>query len=892
MATLQKTVEIIFGGKNEVSKTIGAIEKDFNVLNSAVTSVTAPLAKAGDAVLKMDAALMALAIGGMAYAIKQSADFNQSFALISTSITATGGNLDKYRTDVLNYSTTSVKSIADINASLYTAAQAGIKYSESLEFIRAAEQLAVANKANLNTTVDLLTGTMNAYGFTVQDVGKLNDVFFQSTLIGKQTIDELGTSMGQVVGIAANAGVSFEELNAAIATLTAKGMNTETAITAVKNVITTLVSPSKEAAGAAQALGLNFSLAELTSKGFSGMLTEIMAKTGGSKEKMVELFSEIRAMNGVLSLTGDGMKFFNKALDETKNSAGNAEAAYQKMVVTFSNQMQMVKNVAEVTMIDIGTKLEPMAAKLAGSFGDLFKGIKIGVDSGAFDPLFAYLEQVAGSLSTWFSGIAAAMPEAFSKLDFAKLIEAFNELGRAISGYLGGLDLTKADDLAGAMQTIIDIITGIVNITAGMADAFRPFASVIVDFFKSLADGGPETQETTGKILAFSMAIQDAGLAVVAAILAIDEFKVSVSGLFNTLAGGVQVLWNGFEILLTAIKGMVIVIGGLFVGLLDKLTFGLLPGLDSMKAKLTEWGSTIGPSFEKNGAEAAAGLSRLTSGLAQLGAESGTTKEKTKKLHAELSGIPESVTTAIKLIGAEAVASSAKDVKTDIAKEIPEKWQTMVEVLADGTSISAADGMIKKTFPDGTTYYTNLGVTTDDASIAAAKKKIDAAAPNKKEIEATLKYDEARIKAQSEIIGKSLEWKAKVDIAQAEAAAEGIKAAFSSVSTGITSTGDLIGSLFSTMKSGSADAWEIEEQVRKENERRGQEFALQARLTNAQIENIEARTKAMEKGDAMIKISADGLKPQLEAFMWAVLEAVQIRANESGSEFLLGMKSV
>jgi len=351
-------------------------------------------------------------------------------------------------------------------------------------------------------------------------------------------------------------------------------------------------------------------------------------------------------------------------------------------------------------------------------------------------------------------------------------------------------------------------------------------------------------------------------------------------------------MWNGFEILLTAIKGMVIVVGGLFVELLDKLTFGLLPGLDSMKAKLTEWGSTIGPSFEKNGAEAAAGLARLTTGLAQLGAESGATKEKTKELHTELSGIPESVTTAIKQIGAEAVAQSAKDVSTAIAKEIPEKWQTTVEVLADGTSISSADGLIKKTFPDGTAYYTNLGVTTDDAGIAAAKAKIDGAVPDKKEIAATLKYDETKIKAQSEIIGKSLEWKAKVDIAQAEAAAEGIKAAFGSVGTGITSTGDLIGSLFSTMKSGSADAWEIEQQVRVENERRTQEFLLQERLTNAQISNIEAKTKAMERGDAMIKISADGLQPQLEAFMWAVLEAVQIRANESGSEYLLGMKGV
>jgi TP901 family phage tail tape measure protein len=262
MANVSKTVEIIFGGKDELSKVVDSISHKFGGLSDLASNVTEPLAKTALSVEKIDAALLALAIGGMAYAIKESSEFNKSFALISTAVTATGGDLDKFRTDILEYATGSVKSLEDINAALYTAAQAGIGYTDSLEFLAASEQLAVANNANLNTTVDLLTATMNAYGFTIKDVSRLNDVYFQSTLIGKQTIDELGTSMGQVVGIAANSGVSFEELGAAIATLTAKGMTTENAITALKGVITTIISPSGEAANAAKALGLNFSLTD------------------------------------------------------------------------------------------------------------------------------------------------------------------------------------------------------------------------------------------------------------------------------------------------------------------------------------------------------------------------------------------------------------------------------------------------------------------------------------------------------------------------------------------------------------------------------------------------------------------------------------------------------
>jgi len=356
MADLTKTVEIVFGGKDELSAVTNQLTNEFKSFDDQMQKLTGPLASAGELVLKMAAAMSTLAIGGMALAVKESAEFNKSFALISTSITAAGEDLDAYRTDVLNYATTSVKSLSDITGALYTAAQAGIKYTDSIDFIAKAEELAVANNANLNTTVDLLTGTMNAYGFKISDLAHINDVFFQSTLIGKQTIDELGQSMGQVVGIAANSGVSFEQLSAAIATLTAKGMDTANAITGVKAVITTIVAPSKEAADAAKELGLNFSLSELSAKGLDGMLAEIILKTGGSKEAMAKLFTEVRAMNGAFLLTGDGGKFFNDSLQQIINSTGASEVAYQKMVVTFANQTQILLNLAKTTLIDIGTK--------------------------------------------------------------------------------------------------------------------------------------------------------------------------------------------------------------------------------------------------------------------------------------------------------------------------------------------------------------------------------------------------------------------------------------------------------------------------------------------------------------------------------------------------------
>ncbi len=40
----------------------------------------------------------------------------------------------------------------------------------------------------------------------------------------------------------------------------------------------------------------------------------------------------------------------------------------------------------------------------------------------------------------------------------------------------------------------------------------------------------------------------------------------------------------------------------------------------------------------------------------------------------------------------------------------------------------------------------------------------------------------------------------------------------------------------------------------------------------------------------MIKVDGTGLQPHLEAFMFEILNAIQVRANAEGANFLVGLK--
>jgi hypothetical protein len=147
------------------------------------------------------------------------------------------------------------------------------------------------------------------------------------------------------------------------------------------------------------------------------------------------------------------------------------------------------------------------------------------------------------------------------------------------------------------------------------------------------------------------------------------------------------------------------------------------------------------------------------------------------------------------------------------------------------------------------------------------------------------------LKEQSAIIQKVTEWKAKVDIAQIEQATEKIKAMFLSVDTAIKSTGDVMGNLAGAMSGvGSSQQLDLLRLLQDENDRRRDVFGLQKSLISAEIDNLNARTKLLNEGkDINIKISSENLKPHLEAFMFELLNAIQMRATAEGVQLLVGL---
>jgi len=201
---------------------------------------------------------------------------------------------------------------------------------------------------------------------------------------------------------------------------------------------------------------------------------------------------------------------------------------------------------------------------------------------------------------------------------------------------------------------------------------------------------------------------------------------------------------------------------------------------------------------------------------------------------------------------------------------------------------------IYKTALDGlSTSYTQTISGTVKATGAFASVS-DAAAKQAAAIdEATKKSQTYQLKmeeiASNERI-KIIESKIKLNIAELEAQTKQVEAAFKSIDTTIESTGQLLGSLFGDLsKADTYTKLAIEDQIKLENERRQKALDLQTKLAEAEIEKIQAQKDALNRGDGTIKINAEGMEPEIKAFMYKILKLIRIETSRDVSNYLLGL---
>jgi len=291
--------------------------------------------------------------------IKLASDMDKGLREVGTLLGGLTDNQMKSMTAELeNIASSTGAAMSKLTKAKYDIVSAGFtSAAESAKLLAASADLAVGGVTEVSIAADLLTTTINSYNLAADDAVEVSDKLFTVVRLGKTTMNELGGSMGRVLAIAGEAGVSLDEVGAALAVLTARGQDTAEATTAIRAAITSIFKPTTDLQGVIESLGFSTGKAMLEQIGMAESLKLITDAAAKQKLPMETLFTNIRAMQSVLPLTGKAARDFEKALYEMERATGATSTAVAEMRKSFALDMSKMKENANNILRAIGRSL-------------------------------------------------------------------------------------------------------------------------------------------------------------------------------------------------------------------------------------------------------------------------------------------------------------------------------------------------------------------------------------------------------------------------------------------------------------------------------------------------------------------------------------------------------
>jgi len=846
MADIDRVVEILFKGTDEVSSVLGSINSGIGDFASGVEQFSAPFANLAKTILGVETAVGVALVALGTFSVQSAGNFETGMNEIFTLLDPAKVNFKEFSDDIRDYIASSTQDIDGVLLATYEALSQGIPAPDVTNFLSSVEKLAVAGKSTLPDAVNLLAGTANAYNMTMAEVSMAADLFFTAVKDGKTTIPELATAIGQVTAVAAPFGLGVSDITAAIAALTAYGVpSTAQAATILKSLINGLIKPSKEAAEQTGKLAEVFGADVFKNHTLSEVIKIIGQETGKTAGEVQKLFDGQEALGAILPLMNDVAGTYAKAVKDMGTAAGAVTAAFDIMKDNFGFANQQMINSIQSVLISIGLPLLDNYKEAVKSVGTVFNTLSSSIDSGALAPLIKFFEDLLTSVAANAEKIAKVLPEALANVDYSKLIESFRgigtDLGNVMSAILGeGVDLTTAEGIQKVLQAIVDAFTGLSNASAGIISALPPFFEVIVSVAKSLESIGAENIILIGKALG--------------GLLLLNVAATTAGGISSTLTG----IGTAVEAL-----GKVNVAG---IGTLIKTLAPLLgTGAAVVGAGVAGYG--IGTM-----------LNETINNIVDL-FSNGENDTLGGLVYDWINGGPD-VDSAIdsRVLALNKIPIGAKKASDDTAAVV---WT----IDKDGTLINS------------------VGAVTD--AVALKLKELTSKETIVK-IQAQADIDLAKIKAQTDVVIKSLELeglnvkattqkiKAMYEFNSASVISEAdkIKAAFDasassigSLSTELSGFGDLFGS----ENLNWADRMEVGGWIDQQLEQQQKLIDSQTKLSDAQTALAELKYEKLSSGEALIKIDSSGLEPALEQVLWSIMEKVQLKVAMEEAELLLAI---
>ena len=551
------------------------------------------------------------------------ASFETALAKVGTIADTSKVSVGDLNKQILDTSGSMGVAAADIAEAAYQAISAGQDTANAVAFAGQASKLAAAGFTSSSSAVDILTTALNAYGLSADQATHVSDVLLTTQNLGKTSVDELSSSMGKVIPLAAAYGVTVENLSSGLAVMTANGIATAEATTYTKSMLNEL-GDAGSTVGKILQKQTGKSFAQLTTEGKSlGDVLQILYQSvGGSSTAFAGLWSSVEAGTGALSLASGGAEHFNDVLSQMQNSAGATETAYETMTDTFRHKVETMQTAAQNFGITLYDSLESSLSDATQWGTDCLTQLTTALSDGGPEAML----QAAGQI---LSDLAAGITEQLPGL-MQTGVEIITQLTQSLTNAMPAMLDTAGEVLGTLAQGIIDNLPELIVCAARI---ISELVNYLGDHADDIMDKGVQFVESiiTGITAALPQLITSAAGLIAkwaAALIAHlpDILKCGAAMLTTLVDGIIRSIENLAEAALACIAKLV----GVWDGNMDEfghigenIVQGIINGIASMWNRLTSWVSGLIANLVGTASNAAVnGITQSTSGSTSSGSTS------------------------------------------------------------------------------------------------------------------------------------------------------------------------------------------------------------------------------------------------------------------------------
>lgn len=547
------------------------ISGDSSGLNSALSSASSKLSAFGSKMQSVGASMSAkltlplVAVG--AASLKMAFDFDKSMTSIQALVGVSASEVAKMGETAKRMAIDTGKSANEAAEALFFITSAGLRGEQAMGVLEASLKAAAVGLGETKTIADLSTSALNAYGSENLSATEATDILTAAVREGKLEASQLAGAMGGVIPIASNMGIGFQEVAASMAAMSRTGTGAAEGATQLNAILASLKKPTSEAEIAMAKMGMS---AQSVQKSLSeqGLLSTLEMLQNGLKQTgqdTTAIFPNIRALKGVLDLTGAGLETNRQIFEALNNTMGATDEAFAKTAESASFKMTKGLNAMKSSLLTVGQVILTAIAPAIEKLGNFFTGLS---------ETFSKLSPTTQKIIIAFIGIVAALGPIIAII--GTLLTLAPAIGAAFTLMMGPIGL---------------IIAALALVAFIIAKNWAPIKGMLIkvgNYFIDLYNNALPIQIAVKAIVFYFKSLLAVGVFVFKSIITVfQEFgKASLK-----ILGGVGDLIMGiFTLDIDKIKQG-------FSGISGALSSGLTDGIDGIKANAQQLAETVVENF-------------------------------------------------------------------------------------------------------------------------------------------------------------------------------------------------------------------------------------------------------------------------------------------------------